>query len=128
MNENENDREQCDIPEDFDPKEYEDYLTKLGKEQMKFLDKEEQDHIDCMRRNIRNLEKAGVTFDDERKLGYITHYAMMESNKLLTKFATSRLQIAKSTMTTVLSVLNKCLIEKIDAEDAVLGPHQDETK
>ena len=125
MSENENDREQCDIPEDFDPKEYEDYLTKLGKEQMMFLDKEEQGHIDCMRRNIRNLEKAGVTFDDERKLGYITHYAMMESNKLLTEFAISGLQIAKSTMTTVLSVLNKCLIEKMEAEDAVLGPQQD---
>ena len=125
---NENDEEQCDIPEDFDPQEYEDYLTKLGKAQMKFLDKEEQGHIDCMRRNIRNLEKAGVTFDDERKLGYITHYAMMESNKLLTEFAISGLQIAKSTMTTVLSVLNKCLIEKMEAEDAVLGPHQDETK
>lgn len=65
---------------------------------------------------------------DERKLGYITHYAMMESNKLLTEFAISGLQIAKSTMTTVLSVLNKCLIEKMDAEDAVLGPGQDETK
>ena len=125
---NENDEEQCDIPEDFDPKEYEDYLTKLGKAQMNFLDKEEQGHIDCMRRNIRNLEKAGVTFDDERKLGYITHYAMMESNKLLTEFAISGLRVAKSTMTTVLSVLNKCLIEKMEAEDAVLGPHQDETK
>jgi hypothetical protein len=125
---NENDEEQCDMPEDFDPKEYEDYLTKLGKEQMKFLDKEEQGHIDCMRRNIRNLEKAGVTFDDERKLGYITHYAMMESNKLLTEFALSGLKIAGSKMTTVLSVLNKCLIEKMDAEDAVLGPGQDETK
>ena len=117
-----------DIPEDFDPHEYEDFLTKCGWEQMTSLDKEEQDHIDCIRRNIRNLEKAGVTFDDERKLGYIAHYSMMESDKLLTKFATSRPQVARSTMMSILSVLNKCLLEKMEAEDAVLGPGQDETK
>ena len=117
-----------DIQEDFDPKEYEDFLTKCGWGQMASFDKEEQDHIDCIRRNIRNLEKAGVTFDDERKLGYIAYFSMMETDKLLTKFATSSPQVARSTMMTVLSVLNKCLLEKMDAEDAVLGPHQDETK
>ena len=120
---NENDKVQCDIPEGFDKKEYEDYLTKLGR--MTFLEKEVQDHIDCMRRNIGNLKKAGVTFDAERKLGYIAHYSMMESDKLLTKFATSRPQVARSTMKAIFSVLNKCLFDKIDAEDAVHGPMQD---
>lgn len=114
-----------DIQENFDPKEYEAFLTKCGWEHMVSLDKEEQDHIDCIRRNFRNLEKAGVTFDDERKLGYIAHYSMMESDKLLTKFATSRPQVARSTMMAILSVLNKCLLEKMEAEDAVLGPQQD---
>ena len=117
-----------DIQEDFDPKEYVDFLTKCGWEHMTSIDKEEQDHIDCIRRNIRNLEKAGVTFDDERKLGYIAYFSMMETDKLLTKFVTSRPQVARSTMMAILSVLNKCLLEKMEAEDAVLGPGQDETK
>lgn len=83
-----------------------------------------------IRRNIRNLEKAGVTFDDERKLGYIAYFSMMETDKLLARFATSRPQVARSTMMTVLSVLNKCLLEKMEAEDAVFGINakEDETK
>jgi glutaredoxin-related protein len=113
------------IPEDFDPKEYEEFLTNLGREQMKFLEMEEQDSVACLRRNFMKMESAGVTFNDERKVGYIVHYAMLESEKLWAEFVDNGIQHAVLKLTTVMALLDKGLFEKMDAEDAVLGPRQD---
>lgn len=123
-----NDKGKHDIPENFDPNEYGEYLTKLGKMEMDFLDKEEQQAISLMRKNYRELEKAGLRFDDEKKLGYITHFSMMESEKLWHEFAVNGIKSAVGAITTILSIMYKGIFEKIEAEDAVFGPRKDGTK
>lgn len=118
------------IPEDFDPKEYEDLMRPLGENIVSFLDKEERDRMDLLRRNIRLFERHGVKFDDEVKLGYINNYSMLESEKLWCEFATHGVKNAIGVLTTILSLLYKNLLEKIEAEDAVFGinAQEDETK
>jgi hypothetical protein len=118
------------IPEDFDPKEYEDFMRPLGKKSVSFLDKEERDRIDLLRSNIRLFERHGVKFDDEVKLGYITNYSTLESEKLWCEFATHGVKNAIGVLSTILSLLYKNLLEKLEAEDAVFGinAQEDETK
>ena len=125
-----NDKEQRDIPEDFDPHEYEDYLTELGRDHTAFIDKQEQNSINIIRKNIRILKSKGVQFNDEIKMGFVTDFAIDEAKILWKMLAMKETEDAIGMLNTILSVLYKNILEKVEAEDAVFGitTQEDESK
>jgi hypothetical protein len=114
------------LPEDFDPTDFARIVTEEGKLQTAFLENEERSTIENLRDNIRMFERNGVEFDDVMKIGLISGMAMNESEKLWTEFATNGVRHAIGVLSTIISLLYKNLLEKLEAEDAVFGDQNKE--
>ena len=130
MSENENDREQCDIPEDFKyPNQFGKFANyKKGITQDEFLEKEERKTIAYIREKIRAYEENGAKLTD--KIGFIFGFSRFQSGELLNEFFMEGAIHTREILFTILTLLYKNILEKIDAEEAVFGinAQEDETK
>lgn len=79
-----NDKEQRDIPENFDPKEYESLLKELGSSPSweEFFRITVQEGERALTDSKEKVESMGITLEGAKETGFLYHFSLEQANVL----------------------------------------------